>query len=1014
MVDQRLSGHNGIVNPISIEPIVWLMLEDSEPWRYGEYASNLLKDWLRGHVVAGTPTGHPARVRFRERLMEAYAESDRRLEERLKAQAAARSENDGGPAHQLEQTHPELFVSQLDYGRPPRRERPQVPSVCRDRDYLELLALLGPDLGDEGEAILTRIAQDSPSSLAPALEALFTPLALSQYRRGLLAELTEAYYLDDEGNGYHSDDDGIRRHDPRYSSILQPLAAWYRGPFMVLFQTDPRDGIAVLNRLLNHAALVRAGTLARLYSMGNGLPDVDVARYRVELEIARGRGTYVGDEQVWYWYRGTGVGPYPCISALQAFERACDQFIEQGIPIYKLVSVLLDGCENLAMPGLVVGMLVRHMEVIGDLLDPYFIHPLIWELEIQRVVKEVTSFAGGSEGIKAPERRKWSLREAATMMTARADHERVVELRKIGETLIEKTRFIIGERRQAAATDQNADEDENLDEQLATVILWASCLDRDKLQIHEAAGGVYIQPTPPDEVVQTLRNGNQDFKRASEATRLTVRYLIKANEVPACAIGSDELTADLMSAKALLEEPPTLGGDRPWDVPTLVAAAVLDVNLSRGVELPVESLVSAAEIILTVSEGAAPPGLYDYEESYFEQGADRSAARALPLLLVPAANSLRALVDEGDGSTAFDRFLAGGLNLAQALVNEVRLYLARGLDILWTTPCRQEGMCHHQSGWEIAKATMRDCVLGGWDRETGMRRVVTLDEPIANSLRDIPDEAIEPFRLDAAIRALAPAAMADICVSTDARELLSVVMDAQRRALVRHEHDDLDERGTHVLVTARALLTLAQNGDETAVYEQIDAYADSASHLGNLLRGLSASAEETPDRAATARRIWPNVMLHVLGLADAGHTPFQGDSVGDMTLAALVPNPTYSTQYLYRELKGEPINWWDPVAFRSEVAAWLVHAIGNATCVDQLVSFLGPLSPEDQARFGLPWMAELVLASPGSIANRTYLLANWLIETRAPAAAVGLSATWQQIVDALVVEGDSRLAPYSE
>ena len=59
-------------------------------------------------------------------------------------------------------------------------------------------------------------------------------------------------------------------------------------------------------------------------------------------------------------------------------------------------------------------------------------------------------------------------------------------------------------------------------------------------------------------------------------------------------------------------------------------------------------------------------------------------------------------------------------------------------------------------------------------------------------------------------------------------------------------------------------------------------------------------------------------------------------------------------------------------------------------------------------------MAELVLAKPRNIANRTYLLANWLVETRASAAAVGLSDIWQQIVDALVVEGDSRLAPYSE
>ena len=1013
LVDQRLRDHNGIVNPISIEPIVWLMLEDSEPWRYGEYASDLLKDWLRGHLVAGTPTGHPARVRLRERLMEAYAESDRLLEERLSAQASARTQRDSGPAHQLEQTHPELFVSQLDYGRSPRRERPQVPSVCRDRDYLELFALLGPDLGDEGEAILTRIAQDAPSSLAPALEALFTPLALSQYRRGLLAELTEAYYLDDEGHGARFDDDGIRRHDPRYRTILQPLAAWYRGPFTVLFQTDPRGGIAVLNRLLNHSALARARTLARLDSMRTGLSDMDVSPYRIELELTGAPATYVGDEQVWYWYRGTGVGPYPCISALQALERACDQFIEHGTPIDKLMAALLNGCENLAMPGLVAGILVRHLEIVGDLLDPYFASPIAWHLEFQRVVKESSLLAANSEDIVASERRKWSLREAATVLAARASDERAAVMRRTGEVLVENAR-LINERPHLSAMEENADGDEEAGAELATVMLWASCLDRDKIQVRQTPDGVYIQPTPDVDVVQKLQDGNREIERSFNEINLSARYLYKTKVTDAGPFEQEELEAGISSARDLLEDPTSFGAHHPWDLPTAIAATALESHLLSDVDVKNESLAFAAEVVLRVSEGEVLAGLYDFEESYFEQGADRSAARALPLLLTPAAAPLRALVDGVSGSSAINRIFAGGLHLAQAMVNEVRIHLARGLDHLWSTPCGHDGLCHHQCGWDLAKETMRDCGLGNWDRQTGMRSVVILDEPIAKSLKDTQDEAIQPFRLDASIRALAPAAMANICVSIDARELLTVLLDAQKRALIRHKHDDLDERGAHALETARALLTLAQNGDETAVYQQIDAYADSASHLGNLLRGLSASAEETPDRAATARRIWPNLMLHVLALADAGRTPFQGDSVGDMALAALVPNRASETHYLYRELRGEPINWWDPVAFRSEVEAWLVHANGNATCVDQLVSFLGALSPEDQTRLGLPWMAELVLARPGNIAKRTYLLSNWLVETRPAAAAVGLSNTWQQVVDVLVVEGDSRLAPYSE
>jgi hypothetical protein len=49
-----------------------------------------------------------------------------------------------------------------------------------------------------------------------------------------------------------------------------------------------------------------------------------------------------------------------------------------------------------------------------------------------------------------------------------------------------------------------------------------------------------------------------------------------------------------------------------------------------------------------------------------------------------------------------------------------------------------------------------------------------------------------------------------------------------------------------------------------------------------------------------------------------------------------------------------------------------------------------------------------------AVASRCYSLAQWLIEIRTAAQVAGLSSNWQQIVDALVVAGDSRLAPYSE
>ena len=1060
IVDQRLRNDTGTVNPTTIEPIITLLLEEDAPWRSGKHASNLLLLWLHGHIAVKTPSGHPTRTQLRERLAKECAEADRRLREQRMADSAAQAAGvpeDVKRATELEKKHPELFVSELDYFRSHRRERPEVPWECSEETFLQLVALLGPDLGDDGKAILLRIAHDDPSSLAPVVEDTFAAVSLSQCPRGLLAQLTEAYYLKDETEGYPFEfqEEGIRGHDPKYGDVMGPLAAWYLGPFTVLFNTDFQGGVAVLNRLLNQAALVRARRLARLDSMRSGIPDPETRPYQIDLQVTGACRTYLGDKQVWYWYRGTGVGPYPCISGLQALERVCDELIKLDIPVAKLVAILLEGCENLAMVGLTVGILVRHLETSGNLLDPYFVEPLVWDLEVQRVVQESSILAANSEGIYAPDRRHWSLREAAMASALHANDERANELRMISEALVQNARYLIDQEILANGDNNQAIRSENVDTELAAVKISASCLVKDEFQWHETPNGIHVQASPPKDAVQELQHANRINERVSLEMQLSSRYFYKTKETSNGPAESDEIQNDIASARALLEDPTPLRAHHPCDVPAAVAAAALEAHLLHHVELQEDTLGFAAGILLRVSEGKAFTGLHEFEESYFEQGADRSAARVLPLLLTPDAARLRAIVDGADGSAAFARASAASVNLAKSVVNEVRLHLARGLDHLWVTPCVETGHCHHQVAWKIATETMRDCAFSDWHHDApykkrGLRRfskiaaigadlvrrifrrptsnlrtgpsydaetrnLATLEEPLAQSLDKIPDGSIRLYRLDASIRALASAATTKNCVSTAARDLLAAILNAQQRSLAHHQpgYGDPDWRGTHALIAARALLTLAQHGDDAVILEHINGYADQSVSLNKILMGLSAAAEETQQRASTARRIWPALIRHVLDLNDHGHTPFDGRSHGDLALSALLPKSTYSTQYLYQELRGEPIIWWDPREIRSEVEAWLVPATGNASCVDQLISFLRVLTTDEQAELGLPWMATLVLARPGNIANRTFHLADWLIETRGAAESANLSNVWLQIVDALVVEGDARLAPYS-
>ena len=208
-------------------------------------------------------------------------------------------------------------------------------------------------------------------------------------------------------------------------------------------------------------------------------------------------------------------------------------------------------------------------------------------------------------------------------------------------------------------------------------------------------------------------------------------------------------------------------------------------------------------------------------------------------------------------------------------------------------------------------------------------------------------------------------------------------------------------------------MNLAQDGDETVIYESVSAYAANSALLYGLLSALSAAAEETDERAAVARRIWPSLIRHVLDSYYTGDPPVGSTIYRDLALASLIPDSEPESGFLYRELKGEPIIWWEPFELRSEIELWVQAAAGNAVCVDQLISFLGVLTTEDQARIGLPWLAKLVLGSPGEIAKASIMVVTWLIETRLAAISTGLGDLWQQVVDVLVVEGVRRLASYS-
>jgi hypothetical protein len=301
-----------------------------------------------------------------------------------------------------------------------------------DEFAVETLALLGPDLDDRAEAFLRAVPG---GRLDPAVERAGPAIALATHQPALLLALAESYYAMSPGEdrsmfGFPG---GIRFHR---GTALGPLAAWWYGPFFLLLRARPADALALINRLLDHAATIRAG----------GIPPPGADTPGLDLDIPGGGiGRCAGNHETWRWYRGGTTAPYPCLSALLAVERWADELIDElHAPISGVVEWLLRNCHNLAMPGLAVGVLVRHPELAGNQLDRWLARPELWPMEAARAAGE----GPGTMHVQGPDpadlhgrdRRSLRFHDVAAGMTVRAmldgDQERFTALAAIGNELV--------------------------------------------------------------------------------------------------------------------------------------------------------------------------------------------------------------------------------------------------------------------------------------------------------------------------------------------------------------------------------------------------------------------------------------------------------------------------------------------------------------------------------------------------------------------------------------------------
>ena len=377
-----------------------------------------------------------------------------------------------------------------DYDVTPYRPlRSRVRDVLMSRDIergenkrLESLALLGGESNETSATALLKFARRRPAFLAPVVESLDVAMLLSKQDPALLADLAEAYYLKQPSEDPWRDsleDEGIRGHQG--GGLGTPMAAWYRGPFLPLLRRDFPRGLALIHRMLDCGARGRENILRNLGNRFGGPASKQPEGEGVQLELlGAGRRVLVGDSHVWSWYRGSSVGPNPCISALVSLEMFLDELVQIDVSPRAIATRLLRDATTLATAGLVYGFLVRHIETVSDELDGFLAVPDIWELEFGRATSEGLLHVQGPEapGLAGRDRRRWTPREVVTQLVLaaaqRGDDEAVERLRSVGGRLIE------------AAGGETAP---------PHVRLWAAHLDWDSYSLREQEGHHVLELT---------------------------------------------------------------------------------------------------------------------------------------------------------------------------------------------------------------------------------------------------------------------------------------------------------------------------------------------------------------------------------------------------------------------------------------------------------------------------------------------------------------------------------------
>ncbi|MCX5800494.1 MAG: ATP-binding protein [Candidatus Eisenbacteria bacterium] len=855
-----------------------------------------------------------------------------------------------------------------------------------EEERIECLGLLGSEANEASTQALRSITEHHPESLHPIVESLDAAGLLAKQNVALLADLTEAYYVKKPHRSSRDsswDDEGIRRH--RGGDLYTPLAAWYRGPFLFLLRGDPERGIRMINRMLERGARRRVEVLQELSGHPRKNTPQDEKENGISLDLlGYGDRLYIGDPHVWCWYRGSSVGPYPCMSALFSVEMMLDELVKADLPARTLASWVLHDATTLASPGLIYGFLVRHIEQVTDELDGFLSVPEVWELEISRRVSEGQLHVQGADSPErvGRERRRWTPFEVAAKLVfdaaQRGDTKALERLRSIGERLLERAGGVSAPPH---------------------VRQWVAYLDRNSYSVEQQGDDIVLKVKFPEDVVQAMAPARTQSARVSEMFRLLNRYRPRHDTpyryAPANPPDELELAKDIATAKELQAELV----DQPLDTlrAALAGVAATVIQAASGsLVVPPESFRWAVPLLV---ECATRPHMDDLatEGTIFPDGADRKAALVLPRAL-EAVDQLDAAATGQVGSAI--------TACATSFFLEVRQNAAEGLRHILQSPCKliSGGRCWHELAWAAIEAAARSVILGP-QSANGRRQLGAITGDVITGLETSSERDLMLTHIAPAVICTIDAARVSSCISTRAAHLRDALLNAYARSACHWAKNNYDWRNEQHAAFAAAVLRWASGGNHSVIVEIAKRLRSSPLALGNFLHALTIVATYQASAVQPLAETWSQLMD--LGLAVLRDRTLASDRHDvDELLQDLVPDPKPSAyvQNIDEVLKQAKAHWLSIEVVAAHIDEWLRHAFGRHWCIDPLLAFLQAQPVQQQANPGLKWIRRLVIGEGGIAQTSGFFLVGWLGELR-DSHVLGTD-TWPEyraIVDGLVL-----------